>query len=176
MVDTNVRSVKRTDQGASILTKGTANIRTLCDHCALIWHCDYRARIADIAHAAKLNAPVTTCQQYQYPIHFVDTRGLEAPGCNTMRLGTAWARRVLPGDQVGLLNSDKRLIASAQVKAVHVVPLSAAGLQEYAGKNHMLIGESLEPLEAAERLLKILRNSYGNLVYQRSTEVTIIVF
>lgn len=176
MIDTNVRSVKRTDAGATVLTKATSTLRSLCDHCALQRHCEHRARIADAVRAAKLSAPVTTCRLYQYPIHFVDTRGLDVPGFNTMRMGTAWAGRLESGDLVGLLNGDKQLVASTQVKTITTAPLTVAGLLPYAHRNHMLIGQGMAPEQAAEKLLKILRNNYGKLVFERSTQVTVIGF
>jgi len=176
MVDTNVRSVKRTDTGATILTKATAKMSSLCNHCAMIDHCEHRAQISSAAHAGKLTVSVTNCAEYRYPIHFVDTKGTNAHSFNTVRLGEAWSKRLNVGDTVGLLNHEKRLITTAQVRLIEVVSLDTVGLLPYASQNHMLIDEDIDADQAADKLLKILRNSYGKLVFERNRTATIIGF
>lgn len=176
MVDTNVRSVKRTESGATILTKATAKMGSLCDHCAMLSHCEHRAQIRAAENRAKLTAPVTNCADYHYPIHFVDTTGIDAYGFNTMRLGDAWSKRLRVGDTVGLLNHDKQLVTTAQVKLLEVVTLDTIGLLPHAGNNHMLIHENFDADRAADQLLKILRNNYGKLVFERNRTVTVIGF
>lgn len=176
MVNTNVRSVKRTETGATILTKATANLGSLCDHCAMVNHCEHRAVIRSAERSGKLTAPITNCSEYHYPIHFVDTVGIDAYGFNTMRLGEAWSKRLRAGDTVGLLNHDKQLVTTAQVKLVEVVPLSVEGLVPHAINNHMVVHHNLDANQAAEKLLKILRNNYGKLVFERNRTVTVIGF
>jgi hypothetical protein len=176
MIDTNVRSVKRTETGATTLTKATSNIKNLCNHCALLNHCDYRVRLTEIERAAKMMAPVTTCSVYQYPIHFVNTIGIDVPGFNTIRIGEAWAKRLHVGDHVGLLNHDKQLVLSTRVTRVEIVAISVDGLKDSAQTNHMLIAKQLGEVEAAEKLLKILRNNYGKLVFEGSKGATVIAF
>lgn len=177
MIDTNVRSVKNTISGATILTKATENLKSLCDHCAMQAHCEHRAQIKGVEHRARhLTAPITRCAEYHYPIHFVDTQGIDAYGFNTMRLGDAWAKRVEPGDTVGLLNRDKQLITTAQLKQVEVVTLDTNGLLPYASANHMLIHHNLDADQAVDKLLKILRNNYGKLVFERNRYVTVLGF
>lgn len=176
MVDTNVRSVKRTESGATILTKATAKLGSLCNHCAMLNHCEYQAQIRAMESRGKLSAPVTTCQSYHYPIHFADTKGIDAYGFNTMRLGDAWAKRIQPGDVVGLLNHDKQLVTAAPVKLVEVVSMDTNGLLPYASHNHMLVHENIDADQAVDKILKILRNNYGKLVFERSRVVTVIGF
>ena len=176
MVDTNVRSVKRTEQGATILTKATEKMGSLCNHCGIQRACEYRSRLDAIHRAAQLTAPVTRCSLYQYPIHFVSTIGIDTEGFNTVRMGEAWAKRLQTGDTVGLLNHDKQLIRSLKLSAVDIAPMTVQGLLSYAHKNHMMVGQTLNPEQCAERLLKILRNNYGKLVFERSASVTVITF
>jgi hypothetical protein len=176
MIDTNVRSVKRTDSGATILTKATEKLSSLCNHCGIQRACDHYARIHAIQRVAKITAPVTRCALYQYPIHFTSALGLDTPGFNTTRLGEAWSKRIRVGDSIALLNHDKQLIDSARVSQVAVTPLTVEGLLLYAKFNHMLINQAMSDEDAAARLLKILRNNYGKLVFERSATVTVIVF
>lgn len=176
MVDTNVRSVKRTETGATILTKSTAGLKSLCNHCAMVNHCEHSAVIKSAERAGKLTAPVTTCSEYHYPIHFMDTRGIDAYGFNTVRIGEAWSKRLQAGDTVGLLNHDKQLVTTAQVKVVEVVTLDTNGLLPYAGSNHLLVHEPIDVDQAVDKLLKILRNSYGKLVFERNKTATVIGF
>jgi hypothetical protein len=176
MIDTNVRSIKRTESGATILNKATAKVGSLCNHCAMVNHCEHRAHIVAAERSGKLTAPVTTCNEYHYPIHFVSTVGIDAYGFNTMRLGEAWSKRLKPGDMVGLLNHDKQLVTAAQVKLVEVVSLDTNGLLPYASHNHMVVHEPIDVDQAADKLLKILRNNYDKLVFERNRTVTVIGF
>lgn len=176
MIDTNVRSVKRSEVGATVLTKATARLNPLCHYCAVQARCEYRAQIRSAERAGKLSAPVTTCAEYHYPIHFRDTTGIDHPGFNTVRLGEAWSKRLAPGDWVGLLNSDKQILHTAQVKQVQVVSLDTNGLLPYASANHLLIGQPLDADQASDKLLKILRNSYGKLVFENNRTCTVIGF
>lgn len=176
MIDTNVRSVKRLENGATILNKSTQKLGNLCNHCAMADHCEYRVRIRGAESAGRLTAPVTTCASYCWPIHFVSTIGLDAGAFNTVRIGEAWGKRLSVGDLVGLLDRDKKLVAKSRVRLLKVVPMTVEGLRQYAGDNHMLIHEPLDPDQAAEKLLKILRNNYGKMVFERNQVATVIGF
>lgn len=176
MIDTNLRAVKRTPDGATILTKATANLRSLCQHCAIATRCKHRDRLDKVHQLAQLQAPVTCCAEYHYPIHFADTTGLDQPRFNTLRLGDAWQKRLRVGENVGLLDADRRLIQVRVVRHLEVVSKTIPGLLPYAHANHLLVAQQLSADEAAERMLKILRNNYGKLVFERQRVLTVIGF
>lgn len=173
MIDTNLRSVKRHPGGASVLTKTQLQARQLCQHCARLYDCETAAMMRSMAQKGT-ELLVKTCRHYSFPIPFRDTQGLDRERFNTIRMGTAFYSRLRVGDRVGLLNGERTNLGTAIVKELHCGPKDAM-LMEFAAGNHLLLGEPITRAEAAIKMARILRNSYGKLVYENNDQVTVVV-
>lgn len=167
-MDTNIRVVKSSESGGfTTLTKAQKNSKVLCSYCAYL-DCKIKNQLAKINNNIKLS--LIDCKLYQFPLVFRDASGTE-DYFNTFRVGRAWSKRLTDGLLVGLVDKEGSLFGRAKVEDVLLLPKSQA-LQEHAYKNHLMLN-CLEK-EAPEKLCKILRNSYGNLVYSRSEELSVI--
>lgn len=91
---------------------------------------------------------------------------------NTFRLGVAWSKRVVPGDEVLLL--DKKtfsIIGRAEITEIHVgtlIDMSAL----HALRNHNQLG--LDPEGAGERLRANMIRRYGPQKCGPESKVTVM--
>ena len=179
MIDTNLRSLKRfnlpTGSRYTLLPDSQRkNSRHLCTKCG-IPRCDLRDDRAIgskvYGHQAKLE--VTECMDFHPPIGFQSTAGL-VDGCNTLRLGDVWKKRVQKGDYIGLVN-----VATGELFGDATVLKVATGskddvLKRHAFKNHLAIDKGLGRARATEALTKLLPSIYGNLIYNNASKLTAI--
>lgn len=91
---------------------------------------------------------------------------------NTFRLGGAWAKRVVPGDTVWLMDKKQFLIfGSATVTEIHVGKLNEMS-DLYACHNHNQKG--LDPEGANKRLITNMIKRYGPNMCDENKRVTVI--
>lgn len=173
-MNTNLRSVKTEERGATILTAPQKAAKRLCESCCSQLDCKHKVALERLELAHSIPVIIKHCPHFVYPIVFRDSKGLIA-GCNTMRMGKAWSNRVERGDAVGFVDKDNKVFSTATVKEVLLLS-KAEALAEHSHLNHMLIEDSLGKQEAAGKLAKILRNNYGNLVYKNNDLITVIYF
>lgn len=165
MIDTNIRSVKVDKDVYHSRTK-TRGAKDLCQHCGHNGNCTKQQKNAQ--------EELYECREYQFPIAFRDARGL-AGEFNTMRLGKAWFGRVKEGDVVALVDKEGTRVGQAQVQRVFLLPKDEA-LHHHAEQNHLYREKTWRDkmLSVTAKMEKILRSSYGNLVYNNNDRVTVI--
>ena len=168
MIDTNVRNVKKLESGMfSALTKPQKLITNLCDRCSANPACKIKSKPKRIK---EITAIIAECSSYQWPIAFRDALGTD-DHFNTMRMGKAWYNRISVGDSVGLIDKEGKVFGNANVERKDLMKKEEA-MWSHGYRNHLMIGRTQE--EAANLMPKILRNSYGNIVYTNNHEVSII--
>lgn len=115
---------------------------------------------------------VRTCSEFQPILTFrPPTRGLDRT-FNTFRLGTAWANRLSAGNTVGLMDAvEQKMLGKARVLSVfsgHIQEMC----DEHADQNHAMLGT--DRATASERMMKLIRQSYGKLPLAQTDQVTVI--
>jgi hypothetical protein len=180
---TNMRSLKRIPgpNDRLVYTLETkleeARGKVLCDHCGFrnatagYSACITRARLLENSQEG-VKLLIRTCPDFQPLLTFrPPLRGFE-DDFNTFRLGTAWYYRIGPGVKAALVDtSTNAIFAKAEVVDVVTGPL-AEMCEEHAQYNHAML--HLNPDEAAEKMRKLIRQSYGMVEVDESSEVTVI--
>lgn len=166
----NLRNVKKTDNGYCSLKKSQLDLHPLCEVCGLNNHCKIQKRYKP---AKDHQAMIIHCERYQFPLIFQQTKGLNQPFFNTIRLGRAWANRLEPKARVSLLDTSHTYIGDAIVEGVELESKQNA-LDKHANMNHLLVEDQLESTEASDCMHKILRNAYGKMVFENASELSII--
>lgn len=172
-MNTNLRSLKRTQKGFTVLRKAESSPNDLCSHCCMNGNCTYQKDIKKISEESNIQVNLSHCPHYIMPILFRDETGLNCDSFNTMRMGGAFSRRLKILDTIGLVNKKDEVINYAKVTDVLLLDKHTA-LTNHAKYNHMLIEQDLPHEEAAEKLAKILRNNYGNLVFTNNDQISIL--
>lgn len=91
---------------------------------------------------------------------------------NTFRLGSFYAKRLLPGETIFLLNEKERIVfGKAKVMSVEVGPLGEMCMI-HAHKNHTELDN--DPMTAPERLNDTLRKLYGPHIAKLNSKTTVI--
>jgi len=150
MVDANLRYVVLEEDSLYRLRRKSGS---LCDHCGIRNSCN--------AHSNS----VKTCSTYMPVIKFFDMKGTDKP-FNTMRLRSAWFKRVIKGQTVALVDKDNQVAGTALVTGKHVDTKENV-LHSYYKENHM------KP-ESPDEMEKILRRCNGNLFVNLAEEITVI--
>lgn len=113
------------------------------------------------------------CDQFQPVLAFTQPKGIDDE-FNTFRMGTTWVRRVAPGSVVGLLDGKtKSIIGQARVTAVYCGD-KATMAKAYGEDNHLLIARGIKGEAVQAFMLKVLRNTFGKLIYQSQEKATVI--
>jgi len=91
---------------------------------------------------------------------------------NTMRVGKAWSERLVTGDRVGLYNvKRKEMFGSATILSVFTGPIVPM-LIKHAHANHTML--DTPRAEAAEMLLRWMRQNYGPRLINKQTHLTAV--
>lgn len=171
MIETDVRNVKKGNLGLTALKKPEANVESLCVRCSINQDCKINKK-ARLLAKEKAVIKIVECKDYVWPIVFRDTTGTDAK-FNTFRMGKAWSERLKIGDRVGLIDKENQLYGIAIVENVHLFAKEKA-LVEHGSKNHLMLEE--DEANAPKVLAKVLRNSYGGLVYGNNDLISVIYF
>lgn len=114
-----------------------------------------------------------------YPVPllmFKDPRGLDLLSFNTIRLGSAWAKRLKKGQRV-LLATKTEVVCRAFVSHVYVGPVEEM-LAFYAFSNHiersMCREDGYDFMLAPSRRLESMRKNYGSRLVTPGVKVTVI--
>lgn len=138
-----------------------ASKRTLCDRCGAYMGCNIPKRQASCG----LFLPIIG---FKPPLRGVDGR------FNTIRMGKAWMKRVFPGSRVALLNlKTNEVFGTAIVDRLDFAEKEHIA-EVHAKDNHLFVDTNVSPAECGERMPKILRNLYGNLIYKNNAYATAI--
>ena len=152
MIDANLRTLKIHDELGYTMKNG------MCSRCGSNPLC------------ASQSSEVQTCTAYEPVLAFQSLAGCEL-SFNTVRLGSAWSKRVTPGSIVALVNKAGEKLAEAVVEAVRVGPREQM-IAEHAGSNHLMVARKAQRPNA--ELTRVLRNLYGPNFLVRSETMTVI--
>lgn len=177
----NLNDISRIESGGDILFHYSPLWRdkrgSICEHCAASKPVlDYKA--CGIFEANKLMAknnirPIyKSCAFFQPTITFkpkilgVDDR------FNTIRIGSAWSKKLHPGVVVALANSDNmEVFSKAEVEEVFIGPLYKM-LEDHAHMNHSVLHVPRE--DAPKRLEQAIIKAYGEKVLEGNPETSVI--
>lgn len=112
---------------------------------------------------------IRRCDEFMPPLVFRSQKGTEA-AFNTFRLGGAWARRLQPGMEVALVDGVGQVFGTARVKSVYFGAIEDMAMM-FGRDNHML-RDRVEVVP--QDMLKVLRQSYGNLIFKSHDTATVI--
>lgn len=110
------------------------------------------------------------CTDYQPVIHFKSLAGTDSD-FNTFRLGSAWSRRLSPGQKIGLLDRAGLKQSEAEVISTHCGPRQDM-IDQHAHLNHLMLAK--QPENPAAELARILRNLYGANFLAKAEAITVI--
>ena len=103
------------------------------------------------------------CEAFLPILAFSQPKGLERE-FNTFRMGTAWAKRLVPGSLVALMDTKRdEIIGQAKVTALFTGDKREMA-KAYGEDNHILLSRGIKGLEAEAAMLKVLRNTFGKLI------------
>lgn len=182
-LNTNMRSLKRIPGPNEKLVYTLENTteqgkgKILCNHCGARYPaagdagCEVHQKLLD-HQGAGIKLLVRTCPSFEPILTFrPPLKGFDGE-FNTFRLGTAWYYRIGPGVKTALINTvDKDVFAKAVVLESEVGPLDEM-CRVHARFNHAML--SVPPEEAADRMRKLIRQSYGMIEINEDTEITVI--
>lgn len=170
MIDTNVRCVKKEDKYTA-LSVAQKSIKSLCARCAANTDCKKKASLERLVKGGMIDAKITSCSAYEFPIAFIDQTGTDKEHFNTFRMGKAWSSRLNEGDTIGLVDKNNELYGKAIVTDVFSGSKDDM-LLTHGAMNHLMIDRYLafEPSDLA----RVLRNCYGNLIYKNNDMVSVI--
>lgn len=152
MIDANLRTLKvHEEHGYTMKT-------AMCSRCGYNELCGSKSD------------EVSACKAYEPVLAFQSLAGCEL-SFNTVRLGSAWSKRVKPGTTVALVNKAGEKLASAVVEAVRVGPRTQM-IAEHAASNHLMIARKAQRPNA--ELTRVLRNLYGPNFLARAETMTVI--
>lgn len=167
-METNVRVVKKTKTGGyTTLTKAQSGIKELCEFCSFE-SCKIRKQLKRVG--GRISITLTECMDYQFPLVFRDISGTDGL-FNTFRLGSAWSKRLVTGNKVGLVDGDLKVFGTASVTSVMLLDRKEA-LSRHSYRNHLMLDKNR--FKASELLSKVLRNNYGKLVYNNCEVISVI--
>lgn len=171
--ETKLVSLKRLKGGVFTVDKASDSGRTLCDYCATAC-CDVRAMLDETAARGTITL-TSSCISYQPPLLFQNQHGL-FDGSNTLRLGSAWYKRVKKGDWIGLVDArSKEVFGEAKIGRV-VCGTRDEIIAKHSRKNHLYFQDDIGKMEAAIKMRKLLPAIYGNLIFKNATTATVIYF
>lgn len=152
MIDANLRTLKVHDELGYTMKTG------MCSRCGRNPLC------------ASQSDEVSTCTAYMPVLAFQSLAGCEL-SFNTVRLGSAWSKRVKPGQTVALVNKAGEKLAEATVEAVRVGPRELM-IAEHGAANHLMVARKATRPNAD--LTRVLRNLYGPNFLARAETMTVI--
>lgn len=139
----------------------------LCERCGNYNHCDD----SSANDVLGIELVVSRCERFSPILLFVNPAGTEEE-FTTIRLGEAWSKRVLPGSVVTL--TDKATVYG-KAEVTHVRTGSKENMIiESIWTNHLMLEFQGTVEERIERMTKIVRNSYGNLIWKNNRKATIL--
>jgi len=153
-------SLVRGEKGRSFLPPTTVKRGiTICQYCTMEPHCELSA--------------VESCSLFVPPIGFRSIHGLEAR-FSTIRMGSAWSRRVKRGSIVGLVQLDPlKRIGLARIRRIQSGSLDEMVLAS-AHTNHTYLGLKMTKAEKREKLRRLVRNLHGSFVLEPGQQFTVL--
>ena len=135
--------------------------KNLCEHCG-------RLTVCTIAGKA------TRCGGFIPTLPFRDMIGTKT-GFSTFRLGPAWSKRVVVGSIIGLYSlKTQRIEGFASVGVMHTGERDKL-LRAHADTNHAMLFMAYGSRdEMVQRFEKLLRRTYGNMIYDHYDDATVL--
>lgn len=172
MINSNVRSVKwvRSEAAFTALPSSMqGKEETLCKCCSKMPECAHLKKLKAMSKRGIINVNVTQCREYRFPMTFLDQKGTDG-SFNTIRLGKAWAERLSPEMEVGLLNRKGEVYGIAEVISAEVGDKQAM-LNHHAKNNHLVLTEKSGQVEKIDSVLK---RTVGAMVYDQCAHLSVI--
>lgn len=124
--------------------------------------CDYCGRFPCLIKSLLSEGSVMTmhaCAHFVPILSFSVLHGLDLPRWNTVRLGAAWKKRLVPGDRVGVYDTvNGRMMRIMEVEDVHVSSLESI-ITDHAVNNHAILARN--PADPNAELFRIVKNAFG---------------
>lgn len=144
------------------------NRKELCEHCGISSVCKARSKLIEMEQLHKLKLGIRSCGQFRITLTFRSNVGMDEV-FNTIRLGSAWARRVEPGQIVNLRTTKGDKIGIGEVISKYVAEFDDA-LSDHAHMNHVGIGKE-NPVDVVK---KELITAHGKNFVARADVLSII--
>ena len=141
----------------------------LCERCGDIFKCNSSSDRATKEFGVEM--VVSECGIFKPILVFRDRTGLSGE-FNTMRLGKAWFHRLYAGKVISMWDK-KEWLGDAEVIEIERGDKQLM-MEQHSNLNHMLIDQALDSKDAADKMPKILRTAYGNLIYIHNDILTVI--
>jgi len=139
----------------------------LCERCGQYDQCEKSSKVLGEGVFVK-----SECDTFLPIVMFVNPSGTDDE-FTTIRLGKAWPKRVIPGTTVALFSKKNGRYGVAKVTFCAVGDKHDM-ISDSLATNHLMLGLKESESELVTRLTKIVRNSYGNLIYKNNEYATII--
>ena len=172
MINSNVRSVKWIGSEAAFTALPNSmrgKEETLCKCCSKLHDCTHVKKFKAMSKQGIVNVSVTQCRDYRFPMVFLNQTGTDG-SFNTIRLGKAWAERLSPEMEVGLLNRKGEVYGIAEVTRVEVGSKQAM-LNHHAQNNHLVLTEKTGQIEKIDTVLK---RTVGATIYNQCVNLSVI--
>lgn len=175
----NQKSLKRLENGQfTTATKGELDRlnETLCAGCGAMNMCPVlkaadSVRDSAIAKAYGVKGAIKVCASFAPIFEFQKSKGLDLDSFNTVRLGSAWHKRLRVNDRVSVNSKKEGFLGFYIVTRLELCSMDEL-LEKHAAYNHMTIG--LEPDIVNHELLKALRSGYGSGYVARAESFSVI--
>lgn len=141
----------------------------LCERCGIYETCE-----GSSARANELDVEivVSECGNFQPIILFVNPKGTDDV-FSTIRLGQAWIKRLRTGSVVSLFSKKEGRYGTAEVIQTNL-DIKSATICRSIYSNHMMLDFIGTQHDKIEALTKIVKNSYGNLIWKNNDMAVMI--
>ena len=146
-----------------------ASKHVLCDYCGQIATCRLKHKKAINWEKKSLK----DCTEFQPVLTFrPPLKGFDGY-FNTFRLGPAWSKRLVGGVIVALFDTKNgHVFAKAKVIETFIGDKCDMALK-HGKNNHLMVDHQCED-SVQDKMLKILRNAFGKLIYESHSQATVI--
>lgn len=171
------KRLKRVEDGFTVEPAASLGGKpAICDHCAR-----EKCKIRNyVKRSQRAQMKVTTCKDFIPALGFSVLGGLDLPYWNTIRIGGAWARRLLSGHNVAIADTkNNKIVGYAEVESVHIGTLGQM-IELHARMNHAIKheiehGKTLPvDTEIQARMTRILKNAHGTNIAAPDRQASVI--
>ena len=150
----------------------------ICDNCAREKCRIYNYMNRQISDGYSMK--VMECESFIPALGFSVLDGLDLPYWNTIRVGGAWANRLLPKHVVAIIDTkNSKVVGHARVESTHAGTLSQM-VEKHARMNHAMKHEVMHgktlPVdsEIQARMMRILKNANGTNIAAPDRQASVI--
>lgn len=163
MINTDTKRLRRDEESFfSVAPQGVlSSAEPLCGYCGAD-ACKIKEAIAAALRGGTADAPVMRCRAFVPVISFSVLDGVNLEAWNTIRIGTAWSRRLAPGSKIAVMDLKLGRIVR-EMRVERVVTGTIGSLCDGHGfMNHAALAKGWPGSVAGEQMRRVLRNAYGS--------------